>query len=181
MKVTDPTTGTAHETVDLPTVTDDLNSGLTAAADRGTGNLIAWINMVNFQISGLKAGTDRTNKEFEKRALETELAKRNIEVQVNVRKTEDVGADEVYVVARRGKRSVKSGVRDINDGQKSLFKLSLADLLPIDGPITIEVYDEDVISDDQIVKMDWTAFHIPAENTKSAKGADYRVKVTFDK
>jgi hypothetical protein len=47
-----------------------------AASKRTATDLKARLDQVNAELAGMPAGVDRTNKEFEKRALETELAKR---------------------------------------------------------------------------------------------------------
>ena len=79
------------ETVDLPVPTDLLDSGLQNPSDRTTPNLLSWLKMIDFQISVLndeiKDATspdvtaqkqlDLTNKQFEKRAIQAELKKRN--------------------------------------------------------------------------------------------------------
>jgi hypothetical protein len=74
LSFTDPATGTTHQTIDLPTTT--LDSGSVAAADRTTSDIVIRLDQVNRELATLAAGTDRTNKEFEKRALEAELAHR---------------------------------------------------------------------------------------------------------
>jgi hypothetical protein len=73
-KLKDPSTGKEHETVDLPLTS--LDSGSVAASSRATPDLVKRIAKVKDEIKGLKAGVDRTNKEFEKRVLEAELATR---------------------------------------------------------------------------------------------------------
>lgn len=79
------------ETVDLPVPSDLLDSGLQNPSDRTTPNLLSWLKMIDFQISVLndeiKDATtpdektqkqlDLTNKQFEKRAIQDELKKRN--------------------------------------------------------------------------------------------------------
>ena len=79
------------ETVDLPVPSDLLDSGLQHPSDRETPNLLSWLKMLDFQISVLndeiKDATtpeektqkqlDLTNKQFEKRAIQDELKKRN--------------------------------------------------------------------------------------------------------
>lgn len=79
------------ETVDLPVPSDLLDSGLQNPSDRTTPNLLSWLKMIDFQISVLndeiKDATtadektqkqlDLTNKQFEKRAIQAELKKRN--------------------------------------------------------------------------------------------------------
>ena len=79
------------ETVDLPVPSDLLDSGLQNPSGRTTPNLLSWLKMIDFQISVLndeiKDATtadvtaqkqiDLTNKQFEKRAIQDELKKRN--------------------------------------------------------------------------------------------------------
>jgi len=79
------------ETVNLPVPSDLLDSGLHHPSERTTPNLLAWLNMIDFQISVLndeikdakttdektQKQLDLTNKEFEKRAVQDELKKRN--------------------------------------------------------------------------------------------------------
>ncbi|HEY7637522.1 MAG TPA: DUF4157 domain-containing protein [Gemmatimonadales bacterium] len=67
-------TSTGADTIDLPTAT--VASGAIAPANRSTGDLVIWIEEVKAELARLPAGTDRTNKEFEKQALEAELAGR---------------------------------------------------------------------------------------------------------
>jgi hypothetical protein len=66
-------TNVTAQTVDIPLT--GLDSGKVAAAKLSTPDLQARIKQVDLEIS-LAAGVDRTNKEFEKRALEAELASR---------------------------------------------------------------------------------------------------------
>ena len=79
------------ETVDLPVPSDLLDSGLQNPSDRTTPNLLSWLKMIDFQISVLndeingattteektQKQLDLTNKQFEKRAIQDELKKRN--------------------------------------------------------------------------------------------------------
>jgi hypothetical protein len=70
----DPTTGKKYDSVDLPITTFD--SGDVAASKRTTSDLHARLAQVNAELAVMPAGVDRTNKEFEKRALEAEITKR---------------------------------------------------------------------------------------------------------
>jgi hypothetical protein len=149
---------------------------------RTTGNLIALLSFVNFELTQLAAGADRTNKIFEKRAVEQELKTRQAMVHVKVVRTEDsVGADEVYVKMAAGGRSYKSPVRDLNDGQEWSFRIPLSELVPIQGPIAIEVYDEDLVYDDLIAKLTLSSPFAPVVNDRSLGGADYRVRASLDR
>ena len=78
---------------------------------------------------------------------------------------------------------MRSRVQRLNDGQEALLQFPLKDLLPLEGPIRVEVYDQDLGSwpdnDDLIVVMDWTSPFGPIRNTRSRDEADYRVDVRF--
>ncbi|BAZ31949.1 OmpA/MotB domain-containing protein [Cylindrospermum sp. NIES-4074] len=71
----DSSTGKTYDTVDLPTTT--LDSGKNAAVNLSTEELKARITQVNTDLASLSAGVDKTNKEFEKRALEAEMKRRD--------------------------------------------------------------------------------------------------------
>ena len=82
-----------------------------------------------------------------------------------------------------GGRSVRTRVQIINDGQNGVFAIPLASIVPIDGPLTIEIFEEDTLSaDDLVVRMIWALPGIhELRNSNSLKGADYRVAVKFDR
>jgi hypothetical protein len=176
-------TGTAntHPSVDIPTTT--TSAGSVAPQDMTTAAIIARIPVVDGELAAL-AGLDAQQKGFEKRALEAELRRRNAKVSVNVRKTEDwTGADEVYVVLFSAAGTTRSAVVGLNDGQHHDFLLGLASLLPMTGPVTVKVYDEDgpLDSDDLIVELSWIAPFAAASNSRSMDGADYGVAVQFER
>jgi len=183
LQFTDTGTGTVHDTVDLPTIDNPFDSGTTLPSARTTQNLLLWLDLIKSQIDGLpNPSVERTNKEFERRALEAELLTRQIALKVKVVKTEDTfGADEVYAKLKAGPRALRSRVQDLKNGQETTFTFALKNLMPIEGPIRVEVYDEDVNDDDLIVVMDWTSPFGPIINTRSRSGADYRVDVRFDR
>jgi hypothetical protein len=116
-------------------------------------------------------------------ALEAELRKRNMLVYVKVKSTEDwLGADEVYVKASAGGRSVTSSQVSLNDGQSHGYPLSLGPLVPIAGPIEIRVVDGDwPDGDDVIVHLAWGAPYSEGRNTRSYDGANYEVWVKMEK
>lgn len=177
-------TGTAntHASVDIPT-TAAASAGSVAAPDMTTAAIIARIPVVDAELKTM-AGLDAQQKQFEKTALEAELQKRKAKVSVLVRSTEDwLGADEVYVVLSSATGTVKSAVIDINDGQRQDFLLSLAPLLPMAGPVTVKVYDEDgpLDSDDLIVEFTWSPPFAAARNSSSMDGADYGVTIQFER
>lgn len=65
---------TAYSSVDIPITT--LNSGTILASSRATSDLVIQIARLTAELASMPAGTDKTNKEFEKRVLEAEFAKR---------------------------------------------------------------------------------------------------------
>ncbi|MGA9770389.1 MAG: DUF4157 domain-containing protein [Blastocatellia bacterium] len=67
-------TSVTHPSVDIPITS--LNSGTTLPSSRTTGNLIIQIARLTAELAPMPPGPDKTNKEFEKRVLEAELARR---------------------------------------------------------------------------------------------------------
>jgi hypothetical protein len=236
--IKDTTTGTVHDTVNLPITTFD--SGSIAAGDRRTEDLRARLDQVNAELAGMPAGVDRTNKEFEKRALEAELTRRgagtpspvvavagrttadlvtsctrltaeiaalaagpdrtaketekrdveaelrtrNALVEVRVVSTEDwCGSDEVYVrLSSAGGGSHKTPVHSLNDGHRFVFVVPLASVLPLTGPLSVKVYDEDwPDGDDLIVDMAWAPPYGELHNSASLDDATYDVRVRFER
>lgn len=68
------TTSTGMATLNLPTA--NLPSSVALPSTRTTSDLVIQMARVNTELASLSPGTDKTNKEFEKKALEFELAKR---------------------------------------------------------------------------------------------------------
>jgi hypothetical protein len=67
-------TDVEHPTVDIPITT--VTAGTTLAANRSTGDLIIQISRITAELATMLPGTDKTNKQFEKRVMEAELARR---------------------------------------------------------------------------------------------------------
>jgi hypothetical protein len=108
------------------------------------------------------------------------LKERHAKVDVLVDKTEDwLGADEVYVRVTGPNADLKTATRKLNDGERHLFQIPLLAMLPLDRPVTVEVYDEDLgvffDRDDLIVRMLWQPPFADLPNLESLDGADYRV------
>ena len=173
--------GTAYSSVDIPTTT--LDSGSVAAPDMSTVDILNRIAIVATQLTALAAGTDRTNKEFEQRALEAELGRRRVKVSVSVRTTEDWGEDEVYVkLVGAGGRKVVSANHDMDNGDSHDFLVPIGALLPLTGSIGVEVYDEDwPDGNDELVAMTFAAPWGAARNSTTMDDADYDVTVTFER
>jgi hypothetical protein len=175
----------AADPVDIPTTL--LTAGNVAAPNLSTRDLLNHLLIATMQIGALQqfaaAGdTGLVNKEFEKLALETELKKRKLKVSVKVNETEDWGADEVYVKVTSGAGTKTTPTHDLDNGDAFDFLLPLEDLLPLEGPLKIRVYDEDwPDSDDEIVEMEFGPPWDPARNAASKDGASYDVTATFDR
>lgn len=183
-RFTDPTTGVTYDTLDLPVTT--VTAGNVAAADMPTGDLITRIALVAGELGSLAAGADRNQKEFEKRLLEFELARRRIRVRVQVHETEDwTGADEVYVTGSGGSTVGRAGAKGLNDGENGVFFLSLGAVLgspPAVGPITIRVLDEDwPDADDLMWEHVWSAPFADFSDTQARDGGRYEVAVEFER
>lgn len=176
----DTSDGSSHDPVEVPMANAD--SGAVAVVDMATKTLLARIPGVTAEIAGLAAGVDRTNMEFELRALQHELGRRNVRVHVLVRETEDLGSDNVYVQLATGGRITRSDEKKLNDGQSASFLLPLADLLPLAETVNVKVYDADwPDSDDLISYIDWRAPWTAAFDDRPWHGAAYSSSVSFEK
>ena len=176
----------AFSPVGIPITT--VSAGNVAAPSMTTVQLLQQLAIVDMQIGALTAGgaamaTDLTQKQFEKTALEAELRTRKLKISVHVVGTEDwTGADEVYVKLSGGGRSARSGVHDLNDGQAHDFLLPIDTLLPLTGPLRVEVFDEDSPdADDEIVDMSYGPPWAPVRNSKSMDDANYEVVAVFER
>jgi len=183
--VKDPKSKKKLDTIDLPLPTSAVETSNKPAAERSTGELLVSLGAVD---TTLKTATDvdKNAKTLEKRAMEQTLSSRQVLVDVDVKKTEDwTGADEVYAVLGSGSKRQKTPVKSLNDGQSGSFALPLPSLMPIHGPITVQIYDEDAGTffdqDDLIVNMPWLPPYGAIRNTRSRDEADYDVRVRFDK
>lgn len=181
----DPKSKKRLETIDLPLPTSATETSNKPATERSTGELLVSLGAVNSTLTTAK-DVDKNAKTLEKHAMEQALAGRQTIVDVTVNKTEDwTGADEVYARFKSGNKRVKTPVRSLNDGQSGSFALPLPSLMPINGPISVQIYDEDAGTffdqDDLIVNMLWQPPYGGIRNTRSRDEADYDVRVRFDK
>ncbi len=182
--VKDPKSKKELETVDLPVPADSFDSGARPAAERSTGQLLLWRNLNESELKGAK-DVEKTNKDFDRRAIDKALATRQALVEVKVVKTEDwTGADEVYIKLDSGTRQVKTAVKSLNDGQTGNYTVPVAALLPVKEAIRVQAYDEDtgiLDDDDLIVDFSWQPPFGPRRNTKSYDQADYKLTIKFNK
>lgn len=183
--VKDPKSKKTLDTIDLPLPTSATETSNKPAAERSTGELLVSLGAVDKTLTTAK-DVDKNAKTLEKRAMEQTLATRQTLIDVNVKKTEDwTGADEVYAQLTSGSKRVKTPVKSLNDGQSGSFALPLPSLMPINGPISVQIYDEDTGTffdrDDLIVHMLWQPPYGGIRNTRSRDEADYDVVVRFNK
>ena len=130
---------TAVESVDLPITT--LPSGVQAAVDMTTSDILARLPVVRAELAGLPAGpsVDRTNKEFELRALETELAKRKIKIDLTCNSLSDTGGaasppeDEVWLALSGGGAPTLAltAQRTFRKGDAHSYQFPVNDFLPL--------------------------------------------------
>jgi hypothetical protein len=168
-------------TVDLPLTSND-DSGAVAANDMGTAAIIARLAVVEGQLKTAK-GADKPNKEMEKTCLENALKTRSAVLDVNAVKTEDrAGGDNVFVRLSTGGKNAQSSTVALKDGQNHHFAVPLAGLLPITGPIKVELFDKHKPdSDNQLAEIGWASPYAAATNAATSSGASYNITVKFDK
>ncbi|HUQ06585.1 MAG TPA: DUF4157 domain-containing protein [Kofleriaceae bacterium] len=117
----------------------------------------------------------------QKKAYEGELKKRNLKVTVSVKKAQE-NPDEVYVKASSGGRVHKTGQLKMKSGDAHVFLIPLADLWPISGDISIQVFDYDQLSADDMIsnffiRSPWT----PWTDKRPWDGAEYETTGEFEK
>jgi uncharacterized protein DUF4157 len=165
----DTKTGTRYETVDLPVAASDPGSMPTHELNQALLNAAA-------------SGADQQRKDFEVLALKRELAKRIVDVTVNVGRTNDDEFDDIYVELSHGGASAdsKPWVK-LKATDSRRFSIPLAKLaLPITGPIKVTVFDHDWMTrDDPVVTLDWTPPAPGAADKDEPDGPHYTMTVAY--
>lgn len=178
--------------IDLPLTS--LPSGVRAAVNLPTRDLIPRLAAVSAEVSRLPAGSvDRTNKEFEQRALDTELRRRNIVVEVTCNQLSDTGGaarpaeDEVWLTVEPPRQGVTlTGTRTYRAGSSHTYTFPVGGFLPLDGPVRITLMEHDRAGrrsrahDDAIVELPWAPPYDPTTLIQNTHG-DYTVSVHFDR
>jgi hypothetical protein len=180
-------------TVDLPVTT--LASGVQAAVDMRTADIIQRIPVVRAELGGLPAGpsVDRTNKDFELRALVTELRKRKLTVDLSCGSISDTGGaarppeDEVWLTLSGGGAlgTTLTGTRIYRAGDAHTYEFPVTDFMPLDGPIHIDVNEHDRAGtssrahDDVLIALDWAPPY--AVTATGDRDGHYTAVVGFDK
>jgi hypothetical protein len=182
------------ETVDLPITT--LPSGVKAAVDMTTPEILARSRVVQGEIAGLPAGpgVDRTNKEFELRALVTELAKRKIQINLTCNSISDTGSaanpaeDEVGVSLDGGGGGLGltlTGNRTYRAGDAHTYTFPVTDFMPLTGSVHVEVIEHDRAGpggrahDDVLIALDWLPPFAPV--VRADPGGHYTARIGFNK
>ena len=152
----------------------------TAAVKDDTAALVTELMTTRESLRDMAPGSERERAAGRIAEIETALKERHAKVDVLVDKTEDwLGADEVYVRVTGPNADLKTPTMKLNDGERHLFQIPLLAMLPLDRPVTVEVYDEDLgvffDRDDLIVRMLWQPPFTDLPNLESLDGADYRV------
>jgi hypothetical protein len=186
--------GTTVETVDLPITT--LPSGVKAAVDMTTAEILARVPVVQGEIRGLGGGpsVDRTNKEFEMRALVTELGKRKLKLDLECHSISDTGGaaippeDEVWLALMGGSGGMGmtlTSQKTYRAGDTHTYEFPLTDLLPLTAPLRIEVNEHDRAGtkapahDDVLIGTDFAAPF--ARQVATDAGSHYTLTIDFDK
>jgi hypothetical protein len=151
-----------------------------AAALLSTPALIKRADALPAEISGMAAGSARTDKELEQEAVKREIPKRKMLITVHVHETEDlIGSDSVYVIAASGFLRTSTSVVDLNNGQEHTFVVPLSSLFLGPSSLFIKAYDEDWEGDDLMFDKEWVWSSLPAEETQSRDGGKYTVRIDF--
>lgn len=180
-------------TVDLPITT--LPSGVLAAVDMPTTDILARLPIVRGELAGLPAApnVDRTNKEFELRALVTELNNRKIAVTVVCHTISDTGGaaspaeDEVWLSLDGGGSPTISltGTRTFRAGDSHTFEFPVPDFMPLSAPVHVTINEHDRAGsrssahDDELIAVDWAAPFAPA--AAAGGGGHYNVQIRFNR
>jgi hypothetical protein len=186
--------GETADTVDIPITT--LPSGVKAAADMTTAEILSRVPVVQAEIRSLAAGpgVDRTNKEFEMRALVTELGKRKLRLGLDCHSISDTGGaasppeDEVWLALSGGSGGLGmtlTSTKTYRAGDSHTYEFALTDFLPLTSPLHIEVNEHDRAGssapahDDVLIATDFaTPF---ARQVNADSGGHYTLTIDFDK
>jgi hypothetical protein len=160
-----------------------------------TVEILARLPVVRTELAGLPAGpnTDRTNKQFELRALEAELGRRKINVALTCNSISDTGGaanppeDEVWLALNGGGSMAiaLTATRTFRRGNAHTFQFPVNDFLPLSGPVHVEVNEHDRAGpggrahDDVLLGFDWSPPFATA--VQNDRGGHYTVQVSFDK
>ncbi|WP_461023299.1 hypothetical protein [Thalassiella azotivora] len=121
-----------------------------------------------------------TAHQAEKMALEAEIRTRWVKVTVEVVSAQE-GTDEVYVTCAHAGRTARTGEMEMGSGDVNTFWISLDKLFPINGKITVKVYDSDTFSDDDISHLGFDAPYTPVSDNRPWDDAEYHTTVEFDR
>ncbi len=142
-----------------------------------TPAILAEATAIDGRIAGL-TGDALTEAQVRKTALDAELRVRRLMVNVTCLTTSDWWTDEVSVrVANSAGTQVTSLMNtSVAAGSTRLFSVPLATLVPLAGPLTVDVREEDVTSTDTVVSISFS----PAMGAGVGVSASYAATVFFE-
>lgn len=113
-------------------------------------------------------------------AIEAELRKRTIQLNVSVDNLEDYLQDEVFVRLHSGDKKLDTDILWFSKGEGKAFKaVSLGELLPIGDNLTVEVFEWDLIGNDLIGTVTWPLPLLDKVDVPLAAGdARYRISLS---
>lgn len=181
------------QTVDLPITS--LPSSVQAAVDMTTVDLLRRLSVVHGEVTALPAGpsVDRTNKEFELRALMTEVAKRKITLELTCHSISDTGGaaspaeDETWLSLAGGGGPTLglTGERKYRSGDAHTYEFPITDFMPMTAPLHIDINEHDRAGtrsrahDDVLIALDWLPPFTPLVQGDAA--GHYTARLAFDK
>lgn len=180
---------TAVPSIDLPITS--LPSGVAAAVDLPTRDLFTRLTALNAELATLAPGSvDHTNKAFERRAVETELRRRRVAVQVRCDKISDTGSaarppeDEIWLSASSTAGAVLTGSRRMRAGASHTFHFTVDSLWPFTAPIELALMEHDRGrgggSDQELWTATWVAPFPPQGGLVLGNG-EYELAVDFER
>jgi hypothetical protein len=133
---------------------------------KSTADLIAWYD---------KATPD------ERYYLTQELDKRTVSASVTVIVQQDwSGDDEVFLTFSASGKTVKTDKARIPKGTTQSLSVRVGGLLPMDNPLTIKVWEYDLIDpNDLIGTITWDAPYPEKSQSVTGDGANYQVTLTI--
>jgi hypothetical protein len=117
----------------------------------------------------------------ERSYLKEELDKRSITGTVLVKKQEDwTGSDEPFLEFSVGGGTKATKPRRIREGTSGTFTMTIGLLLPLDNPLTVSVYEHDLLDpNDLIGTISWPAPYTSLTTSVTGDGANYIVTLTL--
>jgi hypothetical protein len=191
-RFTETGTTNKHDSVDIPLTT--VSSLNVAAPNMTTSGIVARLAVIDTELKALAASVDKTNKEFEQLALQTELAKRKVIVSVLVNSLQDTGAaakpakDEVFVQITGGAGVQKTPISSLGVGAPKDYEIVISRLLPFGKALVAQDVEHDragttsAAKDDLVLDHKWASPFMPVPAVAGTlNGGNYTITLRFDK